>query len=182
MANKPTKLAKTESLTIRLDPKMRFALDFVARMKGQSITMVLERIIKQAADNEYTSSDIKEHRSWVDYWDISDGVRYIHLANDDATFPSFDEEEIINFIKVHWQFFSRDKIIFDLRKDNIDVLWPHISELMHHWRQNKSKDRNITGWKMQDLLENASVLFIPHWPQSENTNIRRNNKAPDIPF
>lgn len=44
------KAGKSESLTIRLDPKMRFALEFVARLNGQTITKVIERAVTDAAD------------------------------------------------------------------------------------------------------------------------------------
>jgi hypothetical protein len=46
-----TKRAKTETLSLRLDPKTKFMLDFLARVQGQSITTVVERAVaKVAAD------------------------------------------------------------------------------------------------------------------------------------
>ena len=51
MAVERTRGGKTQSLSLRLDPKTKFTLDFMARIRGQSITTVVERAIKEAAKN-----------------------------------------------------------------------------------------------------------------------------------
>ena len=69
------KRTKTESLSLRLDPKTKFILEFVARINGQSITTVVERAIKRASedvgiapkwDNRGNELEI---RNWTTYWD-----------------------------------------------------------------------------------------------------------------
>jgi predicted HicB family RNase H-like nuclease len=43
--------ARSETLSLRLDPKLRFAVEFIARLRGQTITTAVERAIKDAADS-----------------------------------------------------------------------------------------------------------------------------------
>src|SRR5215469_18155276 len=82
------KRTKTESLSLRLDPKTKFILEFVARINGQSITTVVERAIKRASEDvgigpkwDNRGNEL-EAKNWTTYWDPSDGVRTLKLISD----------------------------------------------------------------------------------------------------
>lgn len=153
------KAGKSESLTIRLDPKMRFALEFVARLNGQTITKVIERAVTEAADRTKVD-DGGNHfdaPNWRNYWDVSDGVRAIKLANDENTHPSFEEEEMLDFIRQHWRFFSIDDSLRVLKRDNIDVLWPMMPSFIEWWRDHKSSDRFYVARMMNHTLAEAGL-------------------------
>ena len=104
---------RTESLTIRLDPKTRFALEFVSRITKQTITTVVESAIRDIAEKTYSdisktyTDNYKEvnDTNWKYYWDVNEGVRFINLAKYPNTNPTYDEEEILEFIKIHWKYF-----------------------------------------------------------------------------
>lgn len=157
---------KSESLTIRLDPKTRFALEFTARIKEQTITTIMENAIKNVAETTY--ADLKHTRhnndgqeiptNWKYYWDINEGVRFINLAIDPCTHPTYDEEEILDFIKIHWQYFSHDKDLNHLRREYIDVLWPHMENLIDLWRETKSSNRNQARLVIEEKLKTAGLL------------------------
>lgn len=92
--------AKTMTLSLRLDPKTRFILEFMARIKGQSITTVVERAIKEAADGlrigpQYDEQgNVDYEPTWADFWDASEGVRTLRLLNNPAYPTTFDEETL----------------------------------------------------------------------------------------
>ncbi|UMM08452.1 hypothetical protein MKW11_14890 [Gluconobacter frateurii] len=162
--NRRKKLPKTESLTIRLDPKMRFALEFVARLKGQTITKVIERAIADAADNTrvFSENNYSDNSTWRSYWDVNEGIRFIKLTMDEATDPSFEDEETLVFIKQHWRYFSNDERLIDLKRDYIEVLWPLIPSIMEEWREVKSTNRPCIISRMEDaLLEAGLPSMIP---------------------
>lgn len=149
---------KSESLTIRLDPKMRFALEFVARLKGQTITKVIERAVMEDADSTYVMDE--NHNAignWAKYWDVNDGVRAINLASDPNTHPSFEEEEMLDFIKLHWNYFSFDPKLEILRRDNLDILWPKIESLIDFWRENKRTNRKYCANLMRGMLMDSGL-------------------------
>ncbi|OUJ10326.1 hypothetical protein [Acetobacter sp. DsW_059] len=150
---KRKKNQKSESLTIRLDPKMRFALEFVARLKGQTITKVIERAVTDAAEITYTG----DNKNWLHYWDVCDGVRSIRLAMDSDTNPTFDEDELLDFIKIHWNYFSSTNNLLYLKRENIDVLWPKIEDLLKIWRECKSSDRLRCARVMKEILRNSGL-------------------------
>src|SRR5689334_25192254 len=83
------KSAKSETLTIRLDPKTRFMLEFVARLRGQTITTVVERAIADAADAatipefDFVGKKTGE-LNWKQFWDVAQGIREIKMAEEPA--------------------------------------------------------------------------------------------------
>lgn len=164
---KRTRTQKSESLTIRLDPKMRFALEFVARLKGQTITKVIERAVTETADRTKVEAEGNSYDApnWLSYWDINNGVRAINIATDPHILLSFEEEEILDFIKTHWNFFSYTKNLKDLKRANIEVLWPHMDILISEWRETKSSARNACHDSMMTILNNAGIenpLLVQH--------------------
>lgn len=175
---------KSESLTIRLDPKMRFALEFVARLRGQTITKVIERAVLEAADRSYTEDE--NHNictNWLTYWDVNDGIRAIKLALDQRTHPSFEEEEMLDFVKVHWNFFAASPDLSCLRRQNIEVLWPSMPKLLELWRETKASDRYAVKQLMEQLLESAG-LHKDCWAMQSTTKEKISHPELDdeIPF
>lgn len=149
---------KSESLTIRLDPKMRFALEFVARLRGQTITKVIERAVLEVADRSYIEDDNHNiEANWLSYWDVNDGIRAINLALDQRTHPSFEEEEMLDFVKAHWNFFAVSPDLSCLRRQNIEVLWPSMPKLIELWRETKTSDRCAVRQLMEQILEGAGL-------------------------
>lgn len=163
---KKKKIPKTESLTIRLDPKMRFALEFVARIRGQTITKVIERAIVDRADNEKISKASEADwnvpsLTWKDYWDVNEGIRAINLARDDDTHPNFDEEEMWDFVKVHADYFFHDPAnLRSPRREVFDVLWPIMTQLLDVWADTKATDRWQVNTIMDEALVKAGIMDI----------------------
>src|SRR5690606_36368187 len=122
MAREP-KARKSESLTIRLDPKTRFILEYLSRLKGQSITTVVERAIVKAADQE--TLDTYSNNSpdgWQDFWDISEGVRMLKMAERSEFFPTYEEGRRLAFCVEHWPFFWSSKSCSRFLDFYVDVL------------------------------------------------------------
>src|SRR5690554_1708912 len=102
------KAKKSESLTIRLDPKTRFILEYLSRLKGQSITTVVERAITSAADREPIQlpnpfdEDIPAEFGWQHFWHVSEGIRALRIAETRQFYPEYEEEKRLAFCKEHW--------------------------------------------------------------------------------
>lgn len=161
--------AKTQSLSLRLDPKTKFILEFVARVKGQSITTVVERALKEAADNVSLGSDWdeagnrSEGRRWIHFWDPSEGVRTLRLLAEPAYPTNFDEDDLRDFTLVHWQFFYTDVKGASPRRSYIDILWPKIETYFSIWQDQKDKNYWAAGEAMTKDIRAARVQ-TPEWP------------------
>lgn len=155
--------AKSETLTIRLDPKTRFMLEFVARLRGQTITTVVERAISDAANRATIERYQEEPISWRDFWSINDGERALKIAGEPALHPTYEEERRLEFTKQFWPFFYYDRQ-GEITKDQfLEVLWPHIDYLLQAHDEMKSSNINAGPQLMTSLLEEAQI-DPPQWP------------------
>lgn len=189
MARKP---GKSESLTIRLDPKTRFMLEFVARLRGQTITTVVERAISAAADaakvpqyNQYGNAD--SENTWRDYWDVLEGITVLNIARDSELHPTYEEERYLAFAKKHAAFFFAipDKEQ-GYKPHYIEILWPRIDEFVALDDSTRGTDYFAAGKAMAEAIRAAGVK-APEWPPVEKPKAAASSKAPsfddsDIPF
>lgn len=166
MAREP-KPRKSETLTIRLDPKTRFILEYLSRLKGQSITTVVERAIMKAADQE-TLPNYKTSipDGWQDFWDVSEGVRALKISKRSEFFPTYEEERRLAFCREHWPFFRSANDPDRYLNYYIDVLWPRIDEFVQMHDDYKATDYFAAGRAMQEALK-AAKLKAPEWPIPE---------------
>ena len=175
MAAEKARGTKTLSLSIRLDPKTRFVLEFMARMRGQSMTTVVERAVAEAADGvtvggdwDPQSRETVGERKWSDFWDVSEGIRFIKLVADRKVPTTFDEDEILQFVRFHIEFFSEFNDLDDLDRANIELLWPNIEDYVNSWRERRHSDIWAAGQIMADDLSKAG-LEPPDWPRGTKT-------------
>jgi len=101
---------------------------------------------------------------------------------DEDLHPTFEEDEIVDFVRTHWQFFALNSHFSAFNQSYIDILWPRIHEFVQHWRDNKAVDRWATGKLMQDALR-AAKERPPEWPpQPPQPSSRKLQLDDDIPF
>jgi len=160
--------AKTLTLSLRLDPKTRFMLEFMAKLKRQSITTIVEEAIRRAGSDTQVETFDKESKTWRDYWDISDGIRAINMLADSDLPSSFEDDEIRAFVRWHIEFFSDTNKLEDPDRINVEVLWPNIESYVQIWQDTKRSDPWAAGKKMADDLTSAN-LRSPNWPRSEKS-------------
>lgn len=183
MADDRKKAAKSETLTIRLDQKTRFMLEFMARLRGQSLTTVVERAIVDAANNAtieiqgYPRNQIKK---WTDFWDIEDGVRTLKIAAEQALYPTYDEEIALDFARAHYDFFFRETYNQPNRA-YIRVLWPRIKEFLEIWTKTKSTDYFAAGRAMKEALRQNNIAS-PEWPPQAAKKEEEGDLGDEIPF
>lgn len=159
-------LAETpiELKTLRLDPKIRFMLEFVARLKGQTITTVIERAIQDAADLAQIKRNNGRIYTWKNFWDVEQGVRDILISGEQTLRPTFKEEKRLEFTSKYWPFFFTDVDKVIMQRHYISVLWNRIDEFIEF-----DEDPNITdfwaaGYAMENTLKSVQ-LTPPKWKE-----------------
>lgn len=159
---KEAKGTKSESLTIRMDPKTRFMMDCVARVRGQTITTVIERSVAAAAAQE-TMTYHGQPITWQHLWDLSEGIRALMMAEVPELYPTYQEEKRLKFAAEHSLFFYR-KGQRDLFKEwNVEVLWPRIDEFVEMHEEFQDSDYFAAGRAMCKALNDANIS-APDWP------------------
>lgn len=184
--------AKTETLSLRLDPKTRFILEFMTKVRGQSITVLIERSVRDLAERvrigptqDRRGNDV-EQLDWTHFWDPSEGVRTLRLLAC-AEYPTdFAEDELKSFTDVHWPFFYTNAADHIVRRGYVEVLWPNVQEYLATWRETKTTNYWKAGEDMARSLSGARVA-APEWPAVPKKPVQAPAFEPagmddDIPF
>jgi len=162
-------------------------LEFVARLRGQTITTVVERAISAAADEAtipYVNpfDQTERFESWRQYWDVIDGIRELRMAAEPKLHPSYDEERRLAFARRHWPFFYEDQHYAKENKPFVYVLWPRIEEFIKLDDEMRRIDYFAAGRLMVEVLEGAD-LKAPTWPPIDGEGPTPAYKFDkDIPF
>ncbi len=163
MASDSKKAQKSEVLSMRVDPKVRFMIEILARYRGQSISTVVERAILEAADHTNLASSHEEKITWRDFWHVNDGIRALKIAGDQSLYPSFEDEYRLSFAKTHWPFFYNSQMCINYLEWSVDIIWPRIDEFVDIWSKTKATDYFAAGFAMQRAISAAGVS-PPDWP------------------
>ena len=170
MAVSKSKRMKTETLSLRLDPKTRFILEFISRIRGQSITVVVERAIKEAADavvigpaTDFGGNDAHQ-ASWSDFWDADEGIRTLRLLANSHYITTYEEDEIRRFTLDHHEFFYDDRAGQSVRRTYIGLLWSKMEQYIEVWQSTRNEDYWAAGKQMAEDLRKAG-LSAPAWPR-----------------
>jgi len=192
MPREKSSRSKSQTLSLRLNPKTRFVLEFISKVQRRSITTIVEDAIKQAGDElSVGEGSTYGPRDWSDYWDVSEGVRTMLMLADQARLPSsYEDDELRDFIEQHIEFFSAKNDLGRPDRTNVEVLWPHIDTFLDRWRDLKRTDPYQVGHDLCLVLENASIK-PPKWPretkeppppQSDSSGGQSYELDDDIPF
>jgi hypothetical protein len=179
MPPKKDRGAKTETLSLRLDPKTKFGLEFVSRINGQTLTTVVERAIREACSQVILGGDY--HQNWQSFWDPDEGVRTLNLLACSQYPSNYEEDELKSFTEAHPDFFyhydgARTK---KPRRAFVQILWPKIEEYRRIWREQRERDYWAAGIAMAADLA-AAKIEPPVWPRQARTKpAPQTNTKPD---
>jgi hypothetical protein len=177
MHPKKNRGTKTEALSLRLDPKTKFILEFASRINGQTITTTVERAIRASCDEVRTErGEFEPASNWKSFWDPDEGVRTLNLLGCSGYPTTYDEDELRSFIQAHKAFFYTKKNESIPNTSLVPILWPKIEDYRQIWIEQRDKDYWAAGSAMAADLASAKVE-PPTWPP---TNM--DDKDDEIPF
>lgn len=139
MATKTTKkkgeTSTTVSVGIRIDPKIKFALDIMGRMQKRSLTAVIEWAISNAISQQLVDTPDGERAvaSVIErVWSTDECTRFVLTCLEMPTALTYDERRVWDTIKLSTDFWR----ISDANsyKDEPALLeWLLMDELRKHW-------------------------------------------------
>jgi hypothetical protein len=179
MPPKKDRGTKTETLSLRLDPKTKFILEFVGRINGQTFTTIVERAIRASCGEVW----IGNRFNWEAFWDPNDGVRTLKLLACSDYPSSYDEDDLKHFTTAHHEFFYTSREAENPYRPYVQILWPKIDEYRRIWHDHRETDYWAAGKAMAADLSSAKVE-PPEWPRPARKRdfIRREQGDDEIPF
>ncbi len=155
------KLARSETVTVRLDPKLRYFAELAARKQRRTLSSFIEWAIEQSL-NEVHFSDFGQSYSMAselsELWDVDEADRFAKLALSHPDMLLHDEQ----------------------------VLWKLIRENRYVWKGHYDRDTKRFTWEVrqEDLVferlrqfwdafrsvafENANKAHLPAWKEFED--------------
>jgi hypothetical protein len=182
MTSKKDRGTKSQTLSLRLDPKTKFSLEFVARANGQTLTTVVERAIRSSCDEVKIGSDFDSKEfNWQYFWDPDEGMRTLKLLACDAYQSTYDEDELRQFTVAHWEFFYTRQAAYEPRRTYVQILWPKIEAYQSIWREQRESNYWAAGKAMAADLSAAQVVG-PTWPRQSKSPTASSPLDDEIPF
>lgn len=142
MATKTSKRAGETSTTvnvgIRIDPKIKFALDMMGRLQKRSLTAVIEwaissAMVQQQIDNQSGGRSVSEAIESI--WSTDEATRFINMCFEVPSLLTYDEMRIWDTIKLSADFWMTDtpsiyrEHLWDgVVRDHWDKLKAHVDE------------------------------------------------------
>ena len=153
MLPKKDRGSRTETLSLRLNPKTKFILEFVARVNGQTLTAVIERAVLSSWKEPPIGPTFgRGSYTWSSFWDPNEGIRTINLfACED--YPLTDDEEYLKqFLKTHWEFFYTSPAADTPCRAFVQILWPKIEDYRRIWYEQRETDYWAAGTPWRPLF------------------------------
>lgn len=159
--NKPNQGSrKTETLTLRLDPKVKFMIELIARIRRQSITAVVEAAIEETAfdlDAPFFSDGKAETLSLslavTEVWSTDESERFINQCYHMPSLLTYEEQRVWETILASPFLLAGESTVMDtfweiegfgrLDRFKIRRFW---SNLLEHVEANK-ESRTITPFE-----------------------------------
>lgn len=169
------KLARTETVTVRLDPKLRYLAELAARKQRRTLSSFIEWAVQDSLeriwlrDSDSTSS-IADESSRL--WDVDDADRFAKLALRYPDMLTHDEQ-------VRWKLIQENGFLWRGRESGSDNGWT--------WRVEES---SLNFERLREHWDNfiavaqgeADKSILPAWKKQEPKKSGFDDFDEDIPF
>lgn len=133
--------------------------------EASSKVVVSKTLFKVEDENTSSKSTLFDNLDWTDFWDPDEGLRTIKLLNSPnmQQFTSYEEDQLLLFIKEHWFFFSSSEDLIDISREHVNALWPTINEDLEAWLNGRDGNPECMWKGLAMRLEGAGLgaLHIP---------------------
>ncbi len=118
-------LTRSEVVTVRLDPKLKFAAELAARKQRRTISSFIEWAIEKAVSEEvikmvYNEGELSALDAMKKVWDVDDADRFVKFAAEFQELLNFEEEQLWKLIRNTPYFFKR---VERKHEPNVHLSW-----------------------------------------------------------
>lgn len=97
MSNKNTKPQRKESMSIRIEPQLRYLIDIASRVQRRSLTNYVEWVLEESLKNVKIGRLSLSHLA-LQLWDVNESERLIKLACVAPELLTYDEQLIFKVL------------------------------------------------------------------------------------
>jgi len=98
-----SKLVRTEMLTVRLDPKLRYLAGLAARRQRRTLSSFIEWAVSESIQTTELAPGVTVESAAAQLWDIDPAERLDRLAQAYPHLLTYDEEQLLRGESAHGQ-------------------------------------------------------------------------------
>ena len=139
------KLTRSETVTVRLDPKLRYLAELCARKHRRTLSSFIEWAIDETLKREEVWGGNTFEKKAEELWDVREANRVLILAFDYPYLMTHEEQVLTTNI------FEHEGIWLEIHKDDIDPPQPRSIEAINmrfihaHWEDFKAVAKGERG-------------------------------------
>lgn len=164
MARKSTEASKastkkTEALSIRIEPRMRYGLEILSRLQRRAVTGVVEWSIAQAFQNEIArdlqGNDVAFETALNRLWSPNEPERLLALRFYYPSLLTYEEERLVKVLtttEVLWS--AKEPSYRSFEWDIVLPVWEKLKPIL----QQASERSVITGLSDSELAKSGLVI------------------------
>lgn len=135
------KLSRSQTVTVRLDPKLRYLADIAARSQRRTLSSFIEWAIHRSLDavsiRGDTGDSVIASELVDDLWDVDEPDRFIMLAWFNSDLLTHEEQILMKLIKETSELWSSEPGNAPASKLSIGGQYSQIDELRSKWQELK---------------------------------------------
>lgn len=149
------KSTRSETVTVRLDPQVRYFAELAARSQRRTVSSFIEWAIEQSFSGAVELADLKGQRRSVDQarpalWDVDEADRFVRLAKWYPSLLTHDEQRLWKLVLEVWALRAPEKA------GNIEALFEvqEMELLREHWELlQKSAEAGIAASSVVEAIQ-----------------------------
>lgn len=166
------KTSRTETVTVRLDPKLRYLAEIASRTQRRTLSSYIEWAIEKSLGQVTLSSDFNDtiESNGNDLWDIDEADRFVKLAFKAPTLLTYEEQILWKLIQENGYFWRGEWIkeqwawrceeYFQTDEKNIfsNIIWERVRE---HWQLLNDVALGNADKSELPVLNNDNCRYLP---------------------
>ncbi|WON75155.1 hypothetical protein [Nitrosospira sp. Is2] len=159
------KLARSETVTVRLDPKLRYLAELAARKQRRTLSSFIEWAIEQSLEKVAIQHPKKGERSNLSQlgdtlWDVGPQERFLKLALKAPELLNYKEERMWKFIdewKALWDVDEKDRRY--IRRDLLRSLWNDFEQYGEEEITDEDLEKKVGAYFRSTGLPSESMVI-----------------------
>lgn len=179
------KLTRSETVTVRLDPKLRYLADLAARKQRRTLSSYIEWAIEDSLcrTHLYSNGDMSLADESANLWDVDESDRFAKLALRHPDLLTHEEQVRWKLIKENGSLW-RGRFIGNDKKWTWDVEENSLifDQLRQHWSEFCAAGDNGTGQEGLPTWPRTQTWGSSSPPNSRAVKTGLDDMDDDIPF
>ena len=159
------KLVRSETVTVRLDPKLRYLAELASRKQRRTLSSFIEWAIEQCLEDVAIQDVKKGERSTLSklgdtLWDVGPQERFLKLALRSPELLNYKEERM-------WKFIDEWKALWDIdenncrhiRRDLLRSLWNEFEQYGDEEITDEELERKVGAYFDKTGLPSVSMVI-----------------------